>query len=90
MSKEESFEYESLQDPQTIKELINGIIEGFEKGRIVLSSNGSAITMNPSNLLKFSVKAKKKGETSKLELKISWKETSKVNVRTNDLIKVST
>jgi len=89
VAKDDSFEYESLQDPQTIKELMNGILEGFDKGRIVLTSNGSEITMHPSNLLKFSVKAKKKGETGKLEFKISWKESKKVSVSTDDSIKVS-
>jgi len=89
VSKDGSFEYESLQDPQTIKELMTGILDGLEKGRIVLTSNGSEITMNPSNLLKISVKAKKKGETGKLELKMSWKESKKVIVSTDDSIKVS-
>ncbi len=90
MAKEDSFEYESLQDPQSIKDLIKGLLEGFDKGRIVLISNGSKITMEPSNLLKLSVKAKKRGETGKLEIKISWKEAKKVSVSAVDAIRVDT
>jgi amphi-Trp domain-containing protein len=90
VAKEDSFEYESLQDPQSIKDLIKGLLEGFDKGRIVLISNGSKITMEPSNLLKLSVKAKKRGETGKLEIKISWKEAKKVSVSAVDAIRVDT
>jgi len=90
VAKEDSFEYESLQDPQTIKDLIKGLLEGFDKGRIVLISNGSKITMEPSNLLKLSVKAKKRGETGKLEIKISWKEAKKVSAGTAEDIHVAT
>lgn len=73
MSSDE-FEFESIQDPQTIRRLIVSLMDGLDKGRIVLSSNGDEIVMSPSNLLKFSVHARKKGETGKINLKLSWKE----------------
>lgn len=89
MAQNDEFEYESIQDHQTIKDLVHGILDGFEKGRIVLASNGDEISMRPSGMLKLSVKARKKGETGKLNLKISWKEAKKVIVSTDDRIKVT-
>lgn len=88
MSQSQDFFYESVQDPKTIKDFLQSLMEGIEKGNIALSSNGEEIVLNPSDMLKFSVKAKVKGETSKLSLKISWKEAKKVNIEVEDNLEI--
>lgn len=90
MSSEEQFEFESIQDPQSIKKLILSLVEGIDKGRIVLQSNGEEILLNPSQMLKFTVRARKKGETGKINLKISWKEKKSVNISSDNRIAIST
>lgn len=74
MADEERFDFESLQDVQAIRSFLESLIEGFEKGRITLSSEDRVIDLNPNSLLKFSIKARKKPNAShQLSIKISWK-----------------
>jgi len=73
MAAEEKFEFESIQDTETIKEYLQSLIDGLDRGKILLSSDGNELELNPGALLKFEVKAKKKGDTTKLALKISWR-----------------
>mgnify|MGYP000628051185 CR=1 FL=1 len=73
---EEKFVFDSLQDSDTIKQFLESLTEGFEKGNITLTSNGDEIYLRPEGMLNFMVKAKKKGNENKLSIKISWKEVS--------------
>lgn len=68
------FNYESLQDANSIKTYLVSLIDSIEKGRIMLKSNGEEITMNVDDLMKFTVRAKKKDGLNKLTMKISWAE----------------
>lgn len=77
MANEEKFAFESFQDPETIREYLQSITDGIEKGRILLATGDEEIVLHPGVLLKFAVKAKKKSGGSKLSLTISWKETPK-------------
>lgn len=74
MAQEEKFFFESLQDPQAIKDYLSSLVDGLEKGRIVLATNGDELTLETPDLLKFTLKAKRKAETSKLSIKLSWKD----------------
>ncbi|WP_419787159.1 amphi-Trp domain-containing protein [Pseudodesulfovibrio sp.] len=74
---EERFVFDSLQDRETIRDFLISLTEGFDKGNISLSTNGEAIELTPCGLLNFTVKAKKKGATNKLSIKVEWKETLK-------------
>ena len=76
MSSSESFNYESIQDNETIRDFIQSLLDGLENRKVVLSSNGDEIALHPSNMLKFAVKAKRKGHSGKISLKISWKEAT--------------
>ena len=77
MSSDQKFEFESLQDTVTIKDFLQSLVDGMDKGRIVLSSEGDEIELTPSGLLNFKLKAKKKSSGSKMTMKISWKEAKK-------------
>jgi amphi-Trp domain-containing protein len=68
-----SFEYASYQDLDSIQKFLESLNQGFAKERIVLSSGEDTIELEPKNLLKFSVQAKKKDNKTKLSIKISWK-----------------
>ena len=77
MAFDEKFEFESLQDSQTIKDFLESLIQGIENKKIQLSTNGDEILLQPNSMLKFQVKARRKKDTSKLVLKISWKNSQK-------------
>ncbi len=74
MSDEGNFFHESLQDKQTIKGFLRSLEQGLEKGNIVLSSQDNEFVLNLPNLMKLTLKAKKKGQKSKLEIMIDWQE----------------
>lgn len=78
-----SFEYSSYQDLNTIQKFLESLNQGFAKERIVLSSGDDTIELEPKNLLKFGVRAKKKEDKTTLSIKISWKEGKIKGTKTN-------
>ncbi|MFV0347330.1 MAG: amphi-Trp domain-containing protein [Halodesulfovibrio sp.] len=71
---EEKFVFESMQDAQSIKVFLESLIQGFENEKVTLAAHGDRIDLAPNGLLEFSVKARKAGDSSKLTIKIGWKE----------------
>lgn len=71
---EEKFVFDSLQDCKTIRDFLASLTEGFDKKSITLSTNGDTIDLVPEGLLAFTVKARKKGISNKLSIKIAWKD----------------
>lgn len=86
---EEKFVFDSLQDSETIKDFLGSLTDGFEKGCITLSTNGDEIELNPQGLLNFMVKAKKKGSTNKLSIKVAWKDSRKDTKDSGSPLKVT-
>lgn len=86
---EEKFVFDSLQDSETIKDFLASLTEGFEKGTITLATNGDTIELCPKGLLNFTVKAKRKGQESKLSIKVSWKDSCPDTQDNESTIKVS-
>lgn len=75
MANDQVFEFDSLQDPSTIKGFLESLTEGFAGGKIVLSSENEEIVLYPNALLRFTIKAKRRiNEKSQLTIKFSWKE----------------
>ncbi|MCU0599767.1 MAG: amphi-Trp domain-containing protein [Desulfobacterales bacterium] len=75
MSGDRKFEFDSFQDTTSIQSFLQSLLDGFSKGKIVLSSDNDEIILHPDSLVRFCVKAKKKdGVKNQLGIKISWKE----------------
>jgi len=90
MANDQKFEFDSLQDPDSIKTFLQSLVDGFENGRIVLSSESDEIILHPAAMLRFSVKAKRKDNTkNQLSIKISWKEPKVEKRGENKEIKIS-
>ena len=69
---EQKFTHESLQDLKSIRAFLDALITSVDKKRLILTSEGQEIVMEMEELLKFSLRAKKKGGENKLSIKISW------------------
>ncbi|CCO23806.1 amphi-Trp domain-containing protein [Maridesulfovibrio hydrothermalis] len=89
MSVEKKFVFESLQDSETIRRFLNSLVDGFDSGKISLSTNGDEIELIPKGLLNFSVKAKRKDKNNKIAIKISWKESCRDENQTAKTIRVN-
>lgn len=74
MSKNEMFEHDSLEDNHSIGRYFQALIEGLEKGQILLTSERGSVMLCPGSPIEFSVKAKKKDDAGKLTIKLSWKD----------------
>jgi amphi-Trp domain-containing protein len=70
---EEKFDYEVMQDSEAVRNLLLALIDGIEKGAMVLTSGNDTLELSPEKLVKFSLKARKKTDSSKLTIKIAWK-----------------
>jgi len=72
MTEEKKFFLESLQDKETICKYLDALKEGFQQGSIHLSSNEQTLDIEPSGLIKFTIKGKKKDGEIKLNLRFRW------------------
>ena len=75
MANTQEFEHESIQDNETVGAYLESLIEGFRKGEIVLTSDDKQIELHPNNVLHFDLEAKKKGQKSKLTIKLTWRQS---------------
>jgi amphi-Trp domain-containing protein len=75
MAKNEEFEHESIQDNQTIGAYLESLVEGFQKGKIVLKAEKQEIELHPNNILHLDLSAKKKGNKSKMTIRLSWRKS---------------
>lgn len=85
MADNEEFEHESIQDNESVGAYLESLIEGFKKGEIVLSADNQIIKLNPNNLLHFDLNAKKKGNKSRLTIKLSWRHADLDNKKDGEI-----
>ena len=76
MSEVERFEHESIQDKQSIQQFFITLVDGIEKGQVVLSAEKNQVLLTPAELIRFSIKTKKKSGKSKLSIKLTWKDSA--------------
>lgn len=76
MANIDRFDHESYQDTETIKQYFLSLVEGFGKGRITLNSRNDRLELPLTNFVKFKVRAKKNDDKNKIEISISWRDTS--------------
>jgi len=69
----DEFEYESLQDKESVIKYLDALKDGFVQGKIILGSSDKKIILEPAELLNLEVRARKKGNRIKLSLKCWWK-----------------
>ena len=80
------FAHESVEDPQSVVAYLSALADGFRGGKLVFSSGKKQLTLTPESLLRLVVKASSKGDTSKVTLRISWKNNPRANDNPPSLI----
>lgn len=73
MGYDQKFVFESMQDAESIRQYLEAVMEGLGKGRLVVATGKEQFVMQPSELLTFTVKARKRGGAGRLSLTISWR-----------------
>ena len=79
MKNDTKFSHESLQDQNSISEILKSLTQGLSKGKLVLEDDNGSITLEPNNLLRLKISATQEEGLNKLNLKITWQETPKKN-----------
>lgn len=73
MGKKHAFEHESLQDRESIVAYLEALTAGLRAGRIHLSQGETELELHPTGLLTLSVRAARKRERTRLDLRVSWR-----------------
>jgi amphi-Trp domain-containing protein len=71
-SNKNNFRHESLQDTETIQEILKSITKGMAKGKLSFSDEDGEITMEPEGLLNLKVTATQDELRHRLNIRISW------------------
>jgi amphi-Trp domain-containing protein len=70
----DEFKHESLQDLRSIGQYLKANTEGLEAGRVDLSDDSGHLALFPNGLLSLELRAKRRGNRAKLQLKLTWTE----------------
>ncbi|MGB5275892.1 MAG: amphi-Trp domain-containing protein [Gammaproteobacteria bacterium] len=75
------FLHESIQDRDTIAELLTSLQQGLSTGTLSFSDENNTITLNPSGLLNLTIEASGSSELNVLDVRISWQENKAGKLR---------
>ena len=67
-----SFCHESLQDRETIADILSSLQQGLSNGTLKFSDEDNEITLKPSGLLSLTVKASSDNNHNVLDVRVSW------------------
>lgn len=82
------FRHESLQDRETIADLLSSLQQGLNKGTLKFDDEDNEITLKPSGLLNLVIKASSSNELDVLDVRISWQRDQSKKIKKE--LKVST
>ena len=66
------FKHESLQDADTIRELLKAITKGIARGKLSFSDDDDEFIMEPQGLLNLKLTASQEENRNRLSIRISW------------------
>ena len=66
------FQHSSVQDADSVVELIQAIAEGLNKGKLTLGDDTATINLKPRGLLEVNIDAEQQSGTHNLSLQIRW------------------
>jgi amphi-Trp domain-containing protein len=70
---DQKFVFESMQDAESIRKYLQAVMDGLDKGQFVVAAGDEQLVLQPTELLNFTVKARKRGGSGRLSLTISWR-----------------
>jgi amphi-Trp domain-containing protein len=71
---QDTFTHESLQDCESVVEYLRAVETGLCQRALHFSSGGQQLVFRPQPMVKFALKAERKGSRARLVIKLSWKE----------------
>lgn len=80
-----SFRHESIQNRKSIRALLEAVTKGIGKGELTLSDGDDEIVMEPDGLITLRVRAERSGPSNRIDLRLTWTETTEAPTRKGDL-----
>lgn len=72
MLEKKRFRHESLQDKDSIQDILNALAKGIAKGELSFSDEDSKLVMQPKDLLNLKLTASENEAHKRIEIRISW------------------
>ncbi len=66
------FRHESLQDAETIQQLLKALTKGVGRGELTFSDEDGEIVMQPAGLLNLKLTASKEDGRNRVTVRITW------------------
>ena len=76
MKQTTRFRHESLQDSESVERLLNALVEGISKGKIVLEDEEGSMVMKPKGLANLKISASQDDKKNRIDVRITWYENS--------------
>jgi amphi-Trp domain-containing protein len=70
-----TFRHESLQDAESVRDILEALMQGLQNGRLTFSDDDDEIVMHPEGLLHLKLRARSEDNRHRLDLRVSWQST---------------
>lgn len=76
MKQNTRFRHESLQDRKSVERLLNALITGISRDKIVLEDEDGKMVMKPKGLANLKISASQDDKKNRLYIRLTWYEDS--------------
>ena len=83
--KNDQFRHESLQDADSVRQILDALSDGLSKGKLRFSDADGEIVMQPKGLLDLRLTAEQDEGRQRLNLRVSWQLREKKSDRKKSL-----
>jgi len=89
-NRDTRFKHESLQDSDSIQQILKVITKGIGKGKVTFSDEDDEIVMEPEGLLQLKLTATREENRQRINIKISWQVEEEIQKQQKSLSVTST
>ena len=80
-----TFRHESMQDSDNIRDILQAIVDGFDKGKLHFSDEDGDLEMSPEGLLHMKLTASKEDSRNRFNLRVTWQDDIDTNNKQKNL-----
>ncbi len=85
--EKKSFRHESLQDAESVQNILKALSKGFAKGKLRFSDEAGKIVMDPEGLLNLKITASKDEGRHRVTVRVSW-QVSETSDKSADSLRI--
>lgn len=89
MVKKKEFDHESLQDRESLAQYLQIVTQGFQDGRLAVSSRNGDMALEPRGLIRFELRATQRPDRGRLTLRFTWKPSKDEQLPSGEDLKIT-